>query len=68
MTNEFRTLQGTCSNLVPKGPGYENVQLANQVCTTLGALPGQPFVDGARFASLSFEYSFSKTWMVCQFS
>ncbi|KAG2063871.1 ABC-2 type transporter, partial [Suillus decipiens] len=32
MMNEFHTLSGTCSTLVPQGPGYENVLLANQVC------------------------------------
>ncbi|KAH8978977.1 hypothetical protein EDB83DRAFT_2242945 [Lactarius deliciosus] len=26
------TLNGTCSNLVPNGTGYENVSLTNQVC------------------------------------
>lgn len=63
MSNEFRTIKGVCSNLVPQGPGYENVPLANQVCTTVGALPGETIVDGARFAQLSFGYSFSNTWM-----
>ncbi|KAF8231520.1 hypothetical protein L208DRAFT_1398717 [Tricholoma matsutake] len=45
LTNEFRTLRGVCSSLVPQGPGYEAVQLANQVCTTVGSLPGQSFVE-----------------------
>ncbi|KAF8957821.1 pleiotropic drug resistance ABC transporter [Flammula alnicola] len=63
LTNEFRTLQGTCSNLVPQGPGYENVTLANQVCTTVGSVPGQPFVDGSRFVKLSFGFDWSNTWM-----
>ncbi|THU77874.1 hypothetical protein K435DRAFT_812067 [Dendrothele bispora CBS 962.96] len=30
MTNEFRTLNGTCDSLIPSGPGYENVTLINQ--------------------------------------
>jgi ATP-binding cassette subfamily G (WHITE) protein 2 (SNQ2) len=64
MSNEFRTLRGECSNLVPQGLGYENAQLANQVCTTVGAIPGQAFVDGARFAQLSYDYRYSNTWMV----
>lgn len=63
LTNEFRTLRGVCSSLVPQGPGYEAVQLANQVCTMVGSLPGQSFVDGTRFAQLSYGYSFSHTWM-----
>ncbi|KAF8960414.1 pleiotropic drug resistance ABC transporter [Flammula alnicola] len=63
MTNEFRTLEAACSNLVPQGPGYENVTLANQVCTTVGSVPGQPFVDGSRFLKLSYEFEWSNTWM-----
>lgn len=64
LTNEFRTLNGTCSSLVPIGPGYENVALENQVCAVVGALPGQNTVDGKRFVELSFGYSYSNTWMV----
>ncbi|KAF5329467.1 hypothetical protein D9619_009293 [Psilocybe cf. subviscida] len=63
LTNEFRTLKGECSNLVPEGVGYEGVTLVNQVCTTVGAVPGQSFVDGARFAKLAYGFSFSHTWM-----
>jgi ATP-binding cassette, subfamily G (WHITE), member 2, SNQ2 len=29
LMNEFHALSGTCSMLVPSGPGYENVSLAN---------------------------------------
>jgi len=64
MTNEFHTLEGQCSNLVPQGPGYENITLANQVCATVGALPGQPFVDGNRFTELSYDFHHSRVWMV----
>lgn len=64
ITNEFRTLKGTCVTLVPQGPGYENVSLSNQVCTAVGSLPGEPFVDGARFTELSYGFSYSHTWMV----
>ncbi|KAG5727434.1 Brefeldin A resistance protein [Termitomyces sp. T112] len=63
LTNEFRTLNARCSTLVPSGPGYENVLLANQVCTTVGSIPGSEYVDGARYALLSFSFSYSHTWM-----
>ncbi|TEB24253.1 hypothetical protein FA13DRAFT_1756871 [Coprinellus micaceus] len=63
LTNEFRTLEGTCTSLVPQGPGYENILLENQVCAVVGAVPGQNFVDGARFAELSYGFKFSHTWM-----
>jgi ATP-binding cassette subfamily G (WHITE) protein 2 (SNQ2) len=68
MTNEFRTLNGVCSSLVPAGPGYENVTLTNQVCTTVGALPGESTVNGARFVELSYGFKWSNTWMVCLIS
>jgi ATP-binding cassette, subfamily G (WHITE), member 2, SNQ2 len=65
--NEFRTLDGHCSTLVPQGPGYENVSLANQVCTAVGSLPGQATVSGARYVELSFGYKYSEIWQVKHF-
>jgi len=49
MSNGFHTLNGTCSNLVPSGVGYENVS----ICGTLGSIPGQSTIDGNRFIQLS---------------
>ncbi|KAF5350668.1 hypothetical protein D9756_008520 [Leucocoprinus leucothites] len=62
ITNEFHTLNGPCSNLVPSGPGYESILIANQVCPVVGAEPGQSNVAGERYISLSFGYSFSHIW------
>ncbi|KAF5334859.1 hypothetical protein D9758_014292 [Tetrapyrgos nigripes] len=56
MINEFHTLNGTCTTLIPRGAGYENVSLANQVCNTVGSIPGQPAVDGNNFIEKSFLY------------
>ena len=28
----------------------------------MGAIPGQPYVDGSRYVNLSFEYTYSHTW------
>jgi ATP-binding cassette subfamily G (WHITE) protein 2 (SNQ2) len=71
MMNEFHTLNGTCSTLVPQGPGYENVSLANQVCTTVGAQPGMSTVDGNAFTYLSYDYKYSDLWrdygIICAF-
>lgn len=68
LTNEFHTLKGTCSTLVPSGVGYENVSLQNQVCTTLGSVAGQSIVDGATYAELSYGYTYSHTWRVCVYA
>ena len=64
MSNEFRTISGNCDALVPRGPGYENIAMANQVCTAVGAQPGQAFVDGDTFLALTFTFSWSNTWRV----
>jgi ATP-binding cassette, subfamily G (WHITE), member 2, SNQ2 len=62
MVNEFRTLRGSCSSLIPRGPGYENITLENQVCAAVGAVQGQDFVDGERFVELSYGYFYSNLW------
>ncbi|KAG1861109.1 ABC-2 type transporter-domain-containing protein [Suillus subalutaceus] len=71
MMNEFHTLNGTCTTLVPQGPGYENISLANQVCTTVGAQPGMSTVNGNVFAYLSYDYLYSDLWrnygIICAF-
>ncbi|KAJ8580622.1 hypothetical protein M405DRAFT_847520, partial [Rhizopogon salebrosus TDB-379] len=67
LMNEFHTLNGTCSMLVRSGPGYENVSLANQVCSTVGAQPGQNFADGNLFTNLSYDDYYSHLWRHCFF-
>ncbi|KAI9569372.1 hypothetical protein HD554DRAFT_2093381 [Boletus coccyginus] len=62
MVNEFHTLNGMCTTLVPSGPGYENATLANQVCTTVGSRPGMATVPGDAFRYVSFGYSYSNLW------
>lgn len=62
--NEFHTINATCSTLVPSGPGYENVSQVNQVCASVGAQPGQSYVEGNLFANLSFGYYYSNLWRV----
>ncbi|TFY79980.1 hypothetical protein EWM64_g4032 [Hericium alpestre] len=62
MANEFHTLNGSCSTLIPSGPGYENVSLVNQVCTTVGSQPGHVNVDGNIFLELSYGYKHSHLW------
>ena len=64
MTNEFRTLNLRCSNLVPQGPGYETITLENQVCAVVGSVPGQTTVSGLRYLALSFDYEWSHMWRV----
>ncbi|KAF8206137.1 pleiotropic drug resistance ABC transporter [Mycena galopus ATCC 62051] len=63
LSNEFRTLKASCASLVPQGPGYENITLANQVCATVGSVADQNFVDGNAYISASYGYSYGHEWM-----
>ncbi|KAJ6520879.1 pleiotropic drug resistance ABC transporter [Mycena vulgaris] len=63
VANEFHTLKGACSVLVPQGPGYETISLTNQVCATVGSTAGQNFVDGNSFIAASYGYSYANEWM-----
>ncbi|KAG2154002.1 ABC-2 type transporter-domain-containing protein [Suillus clintonianus] len=71
VVNEFHTLDGICSTLVPQGPGYENVSLVNQVCTTAGSQPGQLLVDGNIYVGLTFDFWYGHLWrnfgVICAF-
>lgn len=64
MTNEFRTLNLECSNLVPRGSGYENITSEHQVCAVVGAVPGQTTVNGLRYLKLTVEFEWSHIWRV----
>lgn len=62
LSNEFRTLNVPCASLVPSGPGYEGVAVANQVCSVVGAQTGSSIVIGADYIQASFGYTWSHTW------
>ncbi|KAG9227093.1 hypothetical protein CCMSSC00406_0008293 [Pleurotus cornucopiae] len=62
MVNEFHTLDGQCSNLVPSGMGYDGVSVDNQVCIAVGSVAGRPTVDGNAFVSISFGYNYGHLW------
>ena len=64
MTNEFHTINGECATLVPQGTSYDSFPVTNKVCTVLGSVPGQTFVNGERFVELSFAYNQSHLWRV----
>ena len=64
MVNEFHTIHAECSTLVPQGPAYANVSIANQVCTTVGSVTGSSTVSGARYVQLSYSYTYDHLWRV----
>jgi ATP-binding cassette, subfamily G (WHITE), member 2, PDR len=61
MINEFAGRQFPClsQSLVPN---YDNVTLANQVCSAVGARIGQPFVNGDSYLLSTYNYQPSHKW------
>lgn len=57
MANEFHNRDFSCdTDMVPRGPGYENVPASSQICSSVGARAGQSFVNGDLYIGESFGY------------
>ncbi|KAJ2356592.1 ATP-binding cassette transporter snq2, partial [Coemansia sp. RSA 2611] len=63
MSNEFRNLELQCTglNLIPSGPQYTDI--ANQVCTLQGAVPGQSFVRGRDYLEVGYQFYVKDQWI-----
>ncbi|ODQ77851.1 hypothetical protein BABINDRAFT_163230 [Babjeviella inositovora NRRL Y-12698] len=51
-----------CTSLIPAGEGYENVDIANQVCTVAGSIMGELYVSGDAYIKASYNFSYGHTW------
>ena len=63
MSNEFSALELQCQppQMVPFGPGYTDLDMANQGCTVLGAGPSG-MIDGEVYAHAQYGYSTGNIW------
>lgn len=61
ITTEFHGRHMSCDSayLTPHGAGYS---ASNTVCSFTGSVSGQDWVDGDRYVSLAFSYSFKHVW------
>ncbi|KAF9895076.1 hypothetical protein FE257_004705 [Aspergillus nanangensis] len=62
LVNEFRNRNFTCVSFVPSGPGYDNVDPINQICTTVSSTPGSLDINGDAYLLTAYEYSHSHLW------
>jgi ABC-type multidrug transport system ATPase subunit len=62
LINEFHNRNFPCVNYVPAGPGYSDVGEVNHVCSTVGSVPGQPFVNGDAYIESAYGYTASHKW------
>ncbi|KAL1860717.1 hypothetical protein Daus18300_009060 [Diaporthe australafricana] len=56
------TLQCGEDELVPSGPGYENITISNQGCPIPGSTAGLATVSGPKYLAAQFEYLPTDAW------
>ncbi|CAI2034515.1 hypothetical protein SEUBUCD650_0I00120 [Saccharomyces eubayanus] len=61
---EFHGRRMSCggSGVIPYGPGYENVQVNERVCASVGSRPGQSYVSGDDYLKAQYDYEYKHTW------
>ena len=62
MINEFSGQNYDCAMLVPPAPQFGDGTTNNQICSTVGSVPGQTYVEGEAFIESSFGYNVVNKW------
>ncbi|OAG41545.1 hypothetical protein AYO21_04247 [Fonsecaea monophora] len=62
MVNEFHNRNYPCSSFVPPAPQFGNGSTTSQICTVVGSVAGQTFVDGDAYINISYKYFASHKW------
>lgn len=62
MANEYHNREFPCADLVPIGPGYEDLPSASQICSVVGAQTGSTMVLGDNYMNLSYNCYNSHKW------
>ncbi|KAK8059169.1 ABC transporter [Apiospora saccharicola] len=63
MANEFSGRQFPCAaNMVPQGPGYDDLAPASRICSVVGARAGENTVSGDAYIQMSFGYHNENKW------
>ncbi|KAL1982431.1 hypothetical protein VTN96DRAFT_1336 [Rasamsonia emersonii] len=64
MVNEFHNRTFPCApeQLIPSGGSYDDLPIANKICSTVGATAGVAYVSGDAYLEQSFQYSYDHLW------
>lgn len=62
VSTEFHHREMLCSALVPSGPGYEGISIANQVCDAAGAVKGNLYVSGDSYILHQYHFAYKHAW------
>lgn len=60
---QFVDRKFTCLSPLPSGPSYTSTAvMEGKVCPVIGALPGEPVVEGSRYLARKYQYYPSHLW------
>lgn len=62
MINEYSGRNYPCDQFIPPAPQFGDGSGKNQVCASLGSMPGQMFVNGDDYLASSYQYNASNKW------
>lgn len=62
MINEFSGRQFRCSDYVPQGSRYADVDPQQKICAVVGADPAASMVDGTKYIESTFQYYPNHIW------
>lgn len=62
MINEFSNRQFPCTTYVPGGPLYANAPLSSKICSQMGAVAGQDYIDGDVYLNTTYQYYRPHLW------
>ncbi|OJJ07476.1 hypothetical protein ASPVEDRAFT_88724 [Aspergillus versicolor CBS 583.65] len=64
MINEFAGRQYLCTSFIPSSTvsGYANISNENRICSAVGAVAGNEYVQGTDYIKASFQYDPSHKW------
>jgi ATP-binding cassette, subfamily G (WHITE), member 2, PDR len=60
--SEFVGRRFPCSEIVPFGPSYSNLDPTQYACSVAGAVPGEPDVSGRAYLETAFGFQNSHRW------
>ncbi|KAH7323258.1 BcatrD protein [Stachybotrys elegans] len=62
MINEFNNRNYRCSNIIPDGPAYSDIDESARLCNEVGRDEGTGLVDGTRYLDLRYGYVEGHMW------
>ena len=62
MINEFSGQSYPCATYIPPAPDFGDGSRPNQICSTVGSVPGEQFVGGDAYINSTYQYYASNKW------